>query len=143
MKIQIIMKFSELCVFVVLAAAVLLRTDAKTIATLPNQLEPAENQSKVLYAGEETTNYNNGNPNLHFSKQFSMKSSNNLQPVASKSLSYPQQNGEFQLPQQSPSLPKDYPQNKNFQQPIAVADYNINDNDQQISEFKYVHLSLV
>lgn len=139
------MYFSELCLFVVFAAAVLLRTDAKTIATQPNPPALAENQSKILYAGDETTNYNNGNPNLQFSKQFSMKSSNSLQPAAlqSKSITYPQPNGEFppakEYPQQSSSSSKDYLQNKDFQQPITVADYS---NDQKINEFKYVLLNI-
>lgn len=142
------MKLSELCAFVVLTAAVLLRTDAKTIATQPNPPAPAENQSKVLYTGEETTKYNNGNPNIQFSKQFSMKSSNSLQPAApqSKLTSYPQPNGEFQqsieYQQQSPSSSssKDYLQNKDFQQPITATDYSSNHNDHKINEFKYVNI---
>lgn len=139
------MKLSELCVFVVLATAVLPRTDAKTIATQPNQPGPAENQSKVLYTGEEATNYNNGNQNSQFAQQFSMKSSNSLQPAApqSKLLSFSKPNGEFQqakeYSQQLPAAAKDYLQTKDFQPTIAATDYS-NINDKKINEFEYVDI---
>lgn len=138
------MKFSEFCAFVVFAAAILLRTDAKTIATQPNHPVPAENHSKIVYTGEETTNYNNGNPNLQFSKQFSLKSSNNLQPASpqTKLISYPQPNGEFQQSIEYPQLSssKDNPQNKDFQQPITAEEYSTNNNNKKINEFKYVEI---